>query len=169
MTRKLIAVDDEAVVADYEAGVNVDAICAAHQIALTRLYRILDRHRVPRRQPNAPKLPKRLRERILADYRAGIDTEEIASRHGVGHSTVSNVAARHGMLRNPHHSRDDLVELVVRWFVGGATTREERDAIARIGCRTRQPGLRSLELLDPAIADDVLRRLAELLRDKARD
>ena len=119
--------------------------------------------------PTLPKLPKRLRERILADYRAGIDTEEIASRHGVGHSTVSNVAARHGMLRNPHHSRDDLVELVVRWFVGGATSREERDAIARIGCRTRQPGLRSLEVLDPAIADDVLSRLAELLRDKARD
>ncbi len=34
--------------------------------------------------------------------RAGTDTEEIASRHGVGRSTVSNVAVRHGMLRNPH-------------------------------------------------------------------
>jgi hypothetical protein len=38
--------------------------------------------------------------------------------------------------------------------------------IVRIGCRTRQPGLRSLDHLDRAIANDVVRRLAEMLRDR---
>jgi hypothetical protein len=79
---------------------------------------------------------------------------------------VSNIAAHHGVLRNPHRSRDELVELVVRWFVDGDVDREERQAITRIGCRTRQPGLRSLEQLDPAIADDVIHRLVEVLADR---
>jgi len=166
MARRLIAVDEEAVVADYEAGVIVTTICATHGIGLARLYRILDKHRIPRRQPNAPKLPRRLRQRVLTDYRAGIPADEIARRHGVGHSTVSNVAAKHGVLRNPYHSRDELVEIVVRWFVGDETTEDERRAIIRIGCRTEQPGLRSLEGLDPAIADDVVRRPAEVLRNR---
>jgi hypothetical protein len=76
---------------------------------------------------------------------------------------VSNIAAKHDVLRKWHRSRDELVELVVRWFVGGDTTVEERRMITRIGCRTRQPGLRSLDHLDPAIADDVARQLAEVL------
>jgi hypothetical protein len=76
--RRLIAVDESAVVADYEVGVTVKAVCDTHQIPLTRLYRILDRHRTPCRQPNAPKLPKRLRQRILNDYVAGDDAEVIA-------------------------------------------------------------------------------------------
>jgi hypothetical protein len=156
VARRLVAVAEKTVVADYEAGVIVAAICESHRIALSRLYRILDKHRVARRQPNAPRLPRRLRERILADYRAGTPTGEIARRHGVGHSTVSNVAAKHGVLRNPLHARDELVEMVVRWFVGDETTDDERRAIIRIGCRTEQPGLRSLEHLDPAIAGDVV-------------
>ena len=41
--------------------------------------------------------------------------------------------------------------------------------ITRIGCRTRQPGLRSLTELDPAIADDVIRRLVDVLRDRCVD
>jgi hypothetical protein len=167
--RRLIAVDEAAVVADYEADVLVNAICATHQIPLNRLYRILDRYEVPRRQPNAPKLPKRLRRRILADYAAGVPTEEIAHRHSVSHGNVSNIAAKDGVLRNWHRSRDDLVELVVRWFVGDDTTHEKRRMITRLGCRTRQPGLRSLADLDPAIADDVRRRLADVLRDRFRD
>jgi hypothetical protein len=94
--RKLVAVDEAAVVADYEADVLVDAICATHNIGLVRLYRILDRHQIPRWRPNAPKLPKRLRQRILADCVAGVPIEEIAHRHGVSHGTVSNIAAKHG-------------------------------------------------------------------------
>jgi hypothetical protein len=45
--RRLQAVDEEAVVADYEADVLVNDICASHNIGLVRLYRILDRHQVP--------------------------------------------------------------------------------------------------------------------------
>jgi hypothetical protein len=52
-----------------------------------------------------------------------------------------------------HRSRDD---------------REERDAITRVGCRTRQPGLRSLEHLDSCDRDDVVRRLIEVLRKRRR-
>ena len=81
---------------------------------------------------------------------------------------MSNIAAKHGILRNRHRSRDELVELVVRWFVDGDTTEEERER-SRIGCRTRQPGLRSLAELDPAIADDVRRRLIDVLRGRCRD
>jgi hypothetical protein len=80
---------------------------------------------------------------------------------------VSNIAARHGVLRNPYHTRDELVELVVRWFAGGDTTVEKRQAIRRIGCRTKQPGLRSLEHLDPAVATDVRQRLAATLSGPA--
>jgi len=43
--RRLISVDEAA--ADYEADVTVDVICASHQLPLTRLYRILDRHQIP--------------------------------------------------------------------------------------------------------------------------
>jgi len=102
--RRLVAVDEAAVVSDYEADVTVAAICATHDIGLVRLYRILDQHRVPRRRPNAPKLPKRLRERILKDYVAGAITEEVARRHGVSPQTVSNIAVRHGVARNPLRS-----------------------------------------------------------------
>jgi hypothetical protein len=41
--------------------------------------------------------------------------------------------------------------------------------IVRIGCRTRQPGPRSLAGLDSAVANDVIRRLAEVLRDRFLD
>jgi len=59
----------------------------------------------------------------------------------------------------------ELVELVLHSFVGDDTTIEERQMVTRIGCRTRQPGLRSLDQLDPTIADDVTRRLIDVLGD----
>jgi hypothetical protein len=147
-----------AVIADYESNVTVDAICKRNDIGLTRLYRILDRHRIARRQPNAPKLPTRLRQRILSDYVMGVDVSEIARRHGVSVSTVCNVAARHGVGRMALRTRDQLIELGVQWFIG----------ILQIGCRTTQPGLRALDHLDPAIADDVTRRLIDVLQDRCR-
>jgi hypothetical protein len=166
IARHLIAVDEAAVVANYEADILVNDICATHQIPLNRLYRILDHHQIPRRQATPRSCRKRLRRRILTDYVAGVRIEEIAHRYGVSHGTVSNIAAKH-VLRKWHRSRDERVELVVRWFVGGDTTVEERRMIVRIGCR--QPGLRSLDHVDPAIADDVVRRLAEVLRDRRLD
>jgi hypothetical protein len=44
--RRLVVVDEEAVVADCEADVTVKAICAIHQIPLNRRFRILDRYEV---------------------------------------------------------------------------------------------------------------------------
>jgi len=49
-----------------------------------------------------------------------------------------------------------VVELIVRWFTGDDLTPTERESITRVGCRTSQPGLRSLEHLDPAVGDDVV-------------
>ena len=95
--RKLVAVDEAAVVADCEADVLVNAICASHNIGLVRLYRILDRHQVPRRQPNAPKLPKRLRQRILTDHVVGVPhrvdrpSPRGQSRNGVKHCRLGVV------------------------------------------------------------------------------
>jgi hypothetical protein len=109
-----------------------------------------------------------LRQHTLGDYIAGVDTDEIARRHGVSHATASNIAARHGVLRNPHHSRDELVERIVGWFRRSRDDREARDAITRVGCRTRQPGLRSLEHLDSRVVDDVVRRLIEVLPKRYR-
>jgi len=77
--RRLIAVDESAVIVDYEGGATVDAICSTRQPPLTRLYRILDRHQVPRRWPNAPRL-KRLLARILRDYNVGADHRGASSQ-----------------------------------------------------------------------------------------
>jgi len=164
--RRLASVDEAAVVADYEAGVTVDAICATHQLPLTRLYRILDRHHIPRRRPNSPRLPKRLRERILRDYQAGIDVAEVARRQGVSPATVSGLAVRHGVSRVPKYSRDDLVELCVCHLVGDDLTHEEREAIRRVGCRTQAAGLRTLDELDSAIVADVARGVIERLQER---
>jgi len=163
--RSLVAVDEHAVVADYEGDVTVTTICETHQIPLTRLYRILDRHQVQRRRLKAPRLPKKVRERILRDYVAGVDVTEIARRHRVAPSTVSNVALRHGVSRVPNHGRDELVELVARYLIGDDLDHEEREAIRRVGCRTQAAGLRTLDELDPAIVGDVaLGIIAELRR-----
>ena len=86
-------------------------------------------------------------------------------RHGVSRS-VSNIAAKQALCVAGIAAVTEPVELVVRWFVGDATTHEERQMITRIGCRTRQPGIRSLTELDPAIADDLTRRLIDVLRDR---
>jgi len=40
--RRLVAVDEPVLIVDYEAGATTDTICAAHQIGLPRLCRILD-------------------------------------------------------------------------------------------------------------------------------
>ena len=160
----LRSVDVDQVIADYEAETTVTAICATHRIGLTRLYRILDEHRIPRRRPNAPRLPKRLRERILADYAAGGEVPDIARRHRVPTSTVSSIATRAGITRNPRRDRDNIVGLIVRWLAGDDTlTYDVREAITRVGCRLALPGLRTIRHLDPAVVGDVKRLLCDQL------
>lgn len=126
--RRLVDVDETAVVAGYEAYVTTGTTCHTHQIPLTRLYRILDAHQVSRRRPNAPKLPKKLRERILSDYTRGDDVAAIARRRGVAASTVSQVAQRHGVSRIPKYTREQLVDLVVRHLAGDDVDHEQRSA-----------------------------------------
>ena len=116
-----------------------------------------------------PKLPKRLTARILADYRAGHQVDDIAHRHGISASTVCCFAESAGLTRTPRRTHDELVDLIVRWFTGEHLSDEQRDAITRVGCRTRQPGLRSLERLDDAIVADVRSRLAAVLTNARLD
>lgn len=95
-SRRHVTIDEAAVIAAYEANATVAAICATHRISRDALYRTLDRYDVPRRRLIAPRLPKRQRERILADHAAGHEDAEIARRHSVAPITVARVVARHG-------------------------------------------------------------------------
>ena len=163
MSRKLVAVDEAAVVADYEADVLVNrsapattsgssgctgSSTATRSRAANRTRRSCRNDCGNASSPTtAPASPRR---------RSPVAT---ASATDPCRTSPPSTA----FIRNRHRSRDELVELVVRWFVGDDTTNEERQTITRIGVHTRQPGLRSLERLAPAIADDVRRRLAEVL------
>ncbi len=68
---RLRPVDAAAITADYEAGTTVDAICAAHRIGLSRLYRILDEHHVQRRRTNSERTPEHVQQKIVDDYQIG--------------------------------------------------------------------------------------------------
>ena len=69
-----------------------------------RLVAVLDQRRVSSAPTERPEASEALRERILKDYVAGAVTEEVARRHGVSPQTVSNIAVRHGVARNPLRS-----------------------------------------------------------------
>ncbi len=68
-------------------------------IGLTRLYRILDKHQIPRRRQTAPRLGNRLRQRVLADYRAGMHVDDIARKHGIAAASVGSIALKAGLTR----------------------------------------------------------------------
>ena len=55
---RLQGIDVAALVADYEAGITVKAICESHGVGLSRLYRILNENRVPRRKPSPGRIPE---------------------------------------------------------------------------------------------------------------
>jgi len=86
--------DEEAIVAAYLGDTTVDAICETHHLGLVRLYRVLDRHRIPRRRPNAPRIDRRRVKLILADYATDLTVDQVAAKHGVSTSTVSRLAQR---------------------------------------------------------------------------
>ena len=56
--------------------------------------------------------------------------------------------------------------MIVAWFVGDDIGEFERDAITKVGVHLAQPGLRSLADVDPAIAERVRHRLAEVLSEE---
>lgn len=55
---RLHDIDVVVLIADYEAGITVKAICESHGVGLSRLYRILDENRVPRRKPSTGRIPE---------------------------------------------------------------------------------------------------------------
>jgi hypothetical protein len=85
--RRLVAVDEAAVVADYEADVTVNAICASRNIdssgstgsSIAMRSRAGNRTRRSCRNGYG---------NASTDYVAGVPTEEIAARHGVSHGTL---------------------------------------------------------------------------------
>ena len=115
---RLVAYDEEAIVVEYEAGEPIKLICTRHGLGLNRLYAILDRHHVPRRNPSATRIDRRRRRLILQDYERGLSVESIARRHQVALGTVSSVAAKAGASRGHVRCHDELVGLIVRWFIG---------------------------------------------------
>lgn len=112
----------QALIADYQSGLTVDTICAAHGIGLSRLYRILDANHVPRRKTSQPKVPLGTQRSIMADYAEGTRVAAIAERHGVSTSTVSDVARRFWRHRQAVRERDELVDLIVRSVMANDST-----------------------------------------------
>ncbi len=55
---RLHDIDVVVLIADYEAGITVKAICESHGVGLSRLYRILNENRVPRRKPSPGRIPE---------------------------------------------------------------------------------------------------------------
>ena len=129
---------------DVAAEATVDAVCATHQIGLTWLYP----H--PRRPPDSPPPAPR---RQTAQAAPGAHPARLHQRrrrrrdrpsHLVAPSTVSSLAVRHGISRVQQYTRDELVDLVVRYLVGDEPNHERYEAIPRVGCRTQLPGLRTV-------------------------
>lgn len=102
----------------------MSAICARHNVGLTRLYyRVLDDHDVPRRRPVGPtEISARRRGAIAAAFHAGDTLHAVADRFGESPSTVSSIGRRDHQPRGHVRSRDKLGELIVTWFTGGTLT-----------------------------------------------
>ena len=69
----------------------------------------------------------------------------------------------------PYRERDELVDLVVRWFLGESLDTVEVDVIARIGCRVHQRGLRALADLEPGMRRDVALQVVAEITDRYID
>lgn len=149
--------------ADYLAGVTVDEICSSHDVKLTRLYRVLADHKVPRRKPTKQhRVDPVIREQIALAYRRGDLVRDIAHRYGVSSATVSNIGAEDGRLRWPDRTREQLVELIVRWATGERISSKEHDAIARVGV-VNAPGLAAFSQLVDELRTEVARALIDTI------
>jgi hypothetical protein len=95
----------------------------------------------------------------LEKGRAGIETR----RHPVG-----SIALKAGLTRGRRYTGDELVEMIVAWYVGDDIGESERGAIIKVGVNLTQPGLRALADVDPAIAERMRHRLAEVLKRETR-
>ena len=88
-------------------------------------------------------------------------------KHHISPASVGNIVLKAGLTRGRRYTGDELVEMIVAWFVGDDVGESERDAITKIGVHLAQPGLRSLVDVDPAIAERVRHRLADVLNERS--
>lgn len=157
----------DSVIAEYEAGTAVRAICERHRIGWSTLYRILDDHHVPRREPeHASPIPEAIQDEIAAAYQRGEPVAAIAERFGVSKGTVSNVGRRRCAQRVHMRRHDDLVALVVRWFFDDDLNETELDAIHRVGVVTRRSGFGAIAQLAPELRAAVIEQLSSGLRQR---
>lgn len=168
-TARLRDLDVDQVIADYQAGATIDAITSGHNIAITRLYAILDDHGVPRRRSTTRTTSLAVQRRVVADYLAGVGVEDIAYRHRVSSSTVSNIVRRAKVeMRAPDIPRDGLIDLAVRRLLGEPISNDHNayDTLRRIGLHALRPGLASLDDIAPELRGDVAREIARRLLDR---
>ena len=158
---RLRHVDFDSVVAAYESGEQVRALCVQHRIGVTTLYRILDDCHVPRREPDhAQRTPELVQDQIAAAYQRGDTVAAIAKRFGVSKGTVSNVGRRRFGQRMTVRRHGEMVELIVRWLFDGDLSETELDSINRAGVKTRLPGFQSIQHIAPELRGTVAERVA---------
>ncbi|CAN5810389.1 hypothetical protein BH24ACT5_BH24ACT5_01550 [soil metagenome] len=161
---RLRHVDIDEVIAAYQRGDLVRDVCAEHHVGLATLYRILDDHHITRRRPDHnTTIAEPTRTAVAAAYQNGEPVRDIAARHGVSYSTVSNIGRQAYAERIHVRRHPELFEITVRWFTGGPTTEAERDIITRAGVRTRLHGLPALAGLTAEVRHSVAQALAEYL------
>lgn len=161
---RLRNVDVGSVLSDYEAGTAVRTICETHRIGLSRLYRMLDEHHVPRREPNhAARIPTDVEDEIAAAWIAGEPATSIAKRTGVSTSTVGNVGRRRSRPRTHVRDHDETIALIVRWLFDGGLDETDLDVIARVGVNSRAPGLRSIRHVVPELRSGLFLAITERL------
>lgn len=91
-------------------------------------------------------------------------TREIAGRFGISESSVSNIGRRYCRGRNHVRRHDELVALAIGWFAGRQLTEAGRDALTRVGIRTRRHGLAAFDRVDSELADGIRDGLIAELR-----
>jgi hypothetical protein len=68
-----------------------------------------------------------------------------------------------GLTRCRRYTGDELVAIIVAWFVARISANRTVRRLRRSACTLAQPGLRSLADVDAAIAQRVRRRSADVL------
>ncbi len=85
------------------------------------------------RQPGTPTRARRLR--------AGMPIDDIARKHHISAASVGNIALKAGLTRGRRYTGDELVEMIVAWFVGDDIGESERDAITKVGVHLGTAGV----------------------------
>jgi hypothetical protein len=94
------------IVARYQAGEMVDALCAEHSIGRDAIYKILRRSGVEvEKRGGAPETPPEIEVKIIAAYISGEGATTVAAQFGVNKRTVYNILNRASVGTRPRHDR----------------------------------------------------------------